>query len=282
MNAFLRMALHSLMFRPPERPPPELLDFRSNGKNAHLVSPANSTIHVQLACPPDRDTELCTYRATETLVIFMHGNADDVASCRSYSRYLADHLECNVLTFDYPGYGLSSGEGNTTQEGMVDAAEAVFEYATRRLGHDPSSIVLVGKSIGSYPAVHLAAQDRCARLKGLVLVSGVASAARCYVIGHRLPRFVMAGLDRIALANVPRIASVECPVFCIHGRQDTVVPFGNAEDLVAGVRARSQYPPLWVDAGHNDIEARHPELFCAGVRDFVRHAASKSASPYSP
>jgi hypothetical protein len=38
---------------------------------------------------------------TPRLLIFMHGNADDVSSSESYCQWLADELKSNVLSFDY-------------------------------------------------------------------------------------------------------------------------------------------------------------------------------------
>jgi len=48
----------------------------------------------------------------------------------------------------------------------LNAAEAIFEYATRGLGFKEEDIILYGWSIGGYPASYLASQHP--RVKGLV------------------------------------------------------------------------------------------------------------------
>ena len=111
------------------------------------------------------------------LLLFFHGNADDNASSHSYCKWLADYLHMCVLMCDYPGYGFSSGE--PSEEGLEDAALALMELATSKLKKNASDMYIMGKSIGSYPAVSLAAHPALDHLRGLILVSPVASAARC-------------------------------------------------------------------------------------------------------
>ena len=130
---------------------------------------------------------------------------------------MCDHTQSNMLVFDYPGYGYSSGEDNTTQEGMEEAAVAVLDYALTILGHNTTDILLVGKSIGSFPAVSLAAQPFAATIRGLLLISVVASAARCVTDIQMFPVFFARRLDSIALANIDLISKVQCPVFFVHG-----------------------------------------------------------------
>jgi dienelactone hydrolase len=48
----------------------------------------------------------------------------------------------------------------------LNAAEAVFEYATKELGFKDEDIVLYGWSIGGYPAAYLASQHP--NIKGVV------------------------------------------------------------------------------------------------------------------
>ena len=75
----------------------------------------------------------------------------------------------NVLLFDYPGYGFSSGE--PSEEAMEDAAIAVMEYVTTKLRKQASDVVVLGKSIGSSPAVSIVAHPVLAgSIRGLILI----------------------------------------------------------------------------------------------------------------
>jgi pimeloyl-ACP methyl ester carboxylesterase len=255
------------MFKPPARLP--VHQFRQDSKNILLTAITGDKIHCRLVCPWDQDTQLAPYTGTKSLIIFMHGNADDISSCKSYCQWLADVVHSNILVFDYPGYGFSSGEDNTTEEGMTDAAVAVMEFAITKLRHDLSDIVIIGKSIGSFPAVSLAAHPAfCAHIRGLVLVSPVASAARCIFDRKMIPNFLLQRLDAVALANINSIRNIRCPVFFVHGTRDDVVSVDNSYELLAA--SASDFPPLWVDAGHNDIESRFQSLFVSSLKDFLQ------------
>jgi pimeloyl-ACP methyl ester carboxylesterase len=283
MNGLLKASCRGLMFHPPPRSSRTL--FREDERNLMARSLSGELIHCQLSYPYESPCSWNSYRQTASVVIFMHGNADDVASSQTYCEWLANELGTNVVSFDYPGYGFSSGSKNTSEEGMVEAAEVALELVTNRLGCDISQVVLFGKSIGSFPAVSLAARPYCARIRGLVLVSPVASAARCVFDASFVPGFLMQRLDSVALNNLAEIRKVQSLVLFVHGRQDTLVPCDNSEVLQQAASYHSQHPALYVDAGHNDIECRHQTLFLNTLRSFVQTCMTElhdktGASPY--
>lgn len=283
MNFLIRSAARRLMFQPPPRLPGSKL--RLDSKNVLVQSMTGDQIHCHLTCPFDLDTTLHDYTGTSSLVIFMHGNADDVSSSKAYCQWLSDHLQLNVLSFDYPGYGFSSGVDNASEEGMADAAVAVLEYASFKLKHELCDVILIGKSIGSYPAVCTAAQPYCATLGGLLLISPIASAARCVVERKVVPDFVMRRLDTVALSNMSHIGNVQCLMLLVHGVHDDLVSIDNSHDLLAAAHSASTCPPLWVEAGHNDVESRHTSLFLATVCEFVKECQKRrdglaARSPY--
>ena len=256
------------MFNPPERPVRPIP--RQDERNMMMSSISGHEIHCQLTYPHNTPTTLQDYRGTESIIIFMHGNADDVQSCGSYTQWLANELSCNVVTFDYPGYGFSSGTNNTSEEGMVEAAECALELVTNRLKHDMNTVILFGKSIGSFPAVSLAAKSFCSRIQGLILVSPMASAARCVFDSNFVFSFVMKALDFLALNNLKHIGKVQSLVLIIHGLQDQIVPVENSETLKLALNYHSDYPALFVKAQHNDIESKHKALFLQTLKHFVQ------------
>jgi len=277
MNHLIRLCARSLMFKPPARQTDtvrlqtDTVWLRNNGMNIWLSTIAGDTIHCRLVCPWDQDTKLCPFTRTDMLILFMHGNADDVSSCQTYCQWMCDHTRSNMLVFDYPGYGYSSGEDNTTEEGMEEAAVTVMDYALTKLGHDTSDIFIVGKSIGSFPAVSLCAQPFAATIRGLLLISPVASAARCVTNIQIFPDFLARRLDSVALANINMISKVHCPIFFVHGTVDDVVSSSNSEALFAA--SLSEFPPLFVEAGHNDIESKWRCLFLNSLQEFTTFCA---------
>ena len=224
----------------------------------------------KLVTPYDKPCSLSDYTPSANIIIFLHGNADDLSTCHAYTQWLADITQSNVLAVDYPGYGFSSGDGNTTEENMNWSAEAVFEFAVSKLQHSVDSVIIVGKSLGTVPAIYMSAQYYCANLAGLLLISPLASGARCV-----LPAFtgnlskIMPYFDNVFANSLHRIRSTECPVLIIHGINDSVVPVNNAHALAAAIKAQAYYPPLFIEADHNDIEAKFQSLMVTSCQDFV-------------
>lgn len=272
LNSLIRSSARDVMFKPPERPC--IQHFKADERNVLIKSVQGEQIHCRLICPWGVETCLQAYSGTQTVILMMHGNADDVRSSTSYCQWLADHLLMNVFVFDYTGYGYSSG--SPSEEGMEDAAIAVTEYMLTKLRISLSDIFVFGKSIGSYPAISLAAHPvYSSYLRGLILLSPVASAARCVFDASVMPSYFMHKLDRIALANIDHICHVNTLTFIVHGIEDDVVSIDHSHALIQRAGAHTSYPPLWVEAGHNDIESLHQHTFIDTLKDFVKQCSKR-------
>lgn len=187
-------------------------------------------------------------------ILLSHGNGEDLASISPMLREL-HRMGFAVVAYDYRGYGAS--EGRPDVQGVLTDARAVFDHVTDELGVPPERIILYGRSVGSGPAVHVAAQERVA---GLVLESGFTTAFR---VVTRVPVFPF---DRFH--NLRLLPAVQAPVLLIHGRRDRVVPFSHGERLY---RAASQPKyRLWLDdAGHNDVWLVGGAEVRSALRSFV-------------
>ena len=61
----------------------------------------------------------------------------------------------------------------------------------------------------------------------------------------------------------------------MHGTLDNVVESSNSENLFA--TSLSDFPPLFVDAGHNDIESKFLHLFLSSLDDFIAFCAKNKS-----
>jgi pimeloyl-ACP methyl ester carboxylesterase len=97
------------------------------------------------------------------LVVYFGGNAEEVSPN-------LDDLPLTgagaMLTFNYPGFGAS--EGRPSERRILGDALFVFDEVTRRNGIGPGDVVLLGRSLGSGVAVHLASQRP---VRGVILVT---------------------------------------------------------------------------------------------------------------
>jgi len=218
------------------------------------------------------------------LLLYSHGNAEDIGTAREHLQWLATSLECDVLAYDYVGYGHSS-DGLKSEANMYQAIEAVFQHASRRLQAQPalnSGLFLMGRSLGCTASTHLARalsdQQRntgCRLYLGLMLVSPLASGFRVLFGVGDSSSALYSMLDRLFCPVALDIGGVAQPVFILHGLQDDIIDIRNAYEVQTHVPVSCLYPPMYVDAGHNDVFALHGSRMAAQLREFMRHCRAR-------
>ena len=89
-------------------------------------------------------------------------------------RQLVRSVDCNLLCYDYSGYGQSGGEGPSVSDTYADI-DACLAWLLDN-GKELKDIVLYGQSVGSGPSVNLAA--RTPGFAGVILHSPLCSGER--------------------------------------------------------------------------------------------------------
>lgn len=141
------------------------------------------------------------------LVIHFHGAAGTVGSGYRTPNYRAlsagQPRKIHVLTFDYRGFGRSSG--TPSERGMILDALSVVEWATKVVGISPSRILLFGQSIGT--AVNLAVSEHFALQSPPVLFAGSVLVASFVDVATLVSTYSVAGTVPILspLARFPRL-----------------------------------------------------------------------------
>jgi fermentation-respiration switch protein FrsA (DUF1100 family) len=210
------------------------------------------------------------------LLLYSHGNSEDLGEGAEYLEYMAAATGCSVLGYEYVGYGVASGK--PSEKGLYESADAAYEWATRPvaeegLGWPAECIVPFGRSLGSAAAVHLAsaAAVPCA---GLLLQSPLMSGAQV-LLGRTAASLLMC-VD--IFKNYARIQRARCAVAIVHGAEDDVVPVSNGRALAARCAA-ARGATCWeieefAGRGHNDME---PERVLAFAARFLNHLADQHA-----
>lgn len=188
------------------------------------------------------------------LVIYMHGTSGTLASGFRPDSYRALYAgapdKIHILTFDYRGYGLSTG--SPTEPGLITDAQSVFSWATDVAGIPPDRIVIFGQSMGSAVSIalvnHLAAQTPPVSCAGLIITSSfsdLASLTATYRIGGLIP----------VLSPVARF-----PVLFRYFTQYLTSTWRNKDRIAEFVRASSRYHIALIHAEDDpDIPAAHTQ-----------------------
>lgn len=172
-------------------------------------------------------------------LLYSHGNAEDLGGVMPLLEPWHEQ-GFGILAYDYPGYGQSTGK--PTEASCERSIEAAWNHLTGPLGVASSSIILVGRSVGSGPAVWLCTRQQPA---GLVLISPIMSVYRV-----RLPAPIFPG-DRFP--NLERMPDVSCPLLVVHGDSDRVVPAKHGRRLHQAHPGPDKNILLIPGAGHNNL-----------------------------
>ena len=108
-------------------------------------------------------------------IIYSHGNATDIGAMFPLQAVIAHSLDCNVVMYDYSGFGESGGM--PLEENTYCDIDAVYNYTLEHVANnDPKSIILYGQSVGGGPCCYLAQKNE--NLGGMVLHSAFTSGMR--------------------------------------------------------------------------------------------------------
>jgi len=206
-------------------------------------------------------------------VIYSHSNAEDLALIIQHVDKLVQEVRVDVFAYEYVGYSLSRFEQNSkepSEKGCIQSIEAAWRYCVDELDIPPKQIIIFGRSIGSGPAIALAAKDGVEDSRyspqdigGMVLLSPIESGARVFssMITNSLDMF----------KNYEKMRNIKCPVAIIHPTNDQVVPVANGKAL--HMECKNPFHPLWIEnCGHNDVP--HKEIF-EYMRSFCRFLKPK-------
>lgn len=199
-------------------------------------------------------------RSAPFTLLVSHGNAEDLGAMSAWLHQLRS-IGFAVFAYDYRGYGQSGGR--PSERGTYADIDAAYGHLTGELGVAPERIIAYGRSVGSGPAVDLAARRP---LGGLIIESGFTTAFRV------LTRVALVPFDRYR--NLDKLAQVRCPVLIMHGRADDIVPWSHGEALWRRAAAPKRH--LWIDgASHNDLWLVGEREIVQALRDFSAFAVSR-------
>jgi fermentation-respiration switch protein FrsA (DUF1100 family) len=196
-------------------------------------------------------------------IIYSHGNAEDIGQLAAFFEIWKEK-DWEILAYDYPGYGLS--DGLPSEEGCLQAIEAVYQYAIEDCRRSPEHILVWGRSLGTGPSCHLAARQKVA---GLLLETPFLSAFRTVTEIPFLPWDYF--------NNLEQVKDIRCPSLIIHGELDEVVPFRHGKRLHKELPAPKTFLPFQ-DATHNNLESIGGEKYKAWIVEFIDNLATSRIS----
>lgn len=215
----------------PEPPPAPLQVFKVTGQDGHLTY--GWYVKQNEKAP---------------VVLYFHGNGENIASDIGMVPKVLS-MGVNFAIFDYPKYGLSTGELN--EKGVLQAGQDAINFV--KMQFPQSQIIVWGRSLGCAPATILTSKNQDVVTK-LILTSPwdefwrVVKAKTGF--SDQTCKDSTKGneyLSDVAAKNIT------VPVFIHHGTEDKVVPFELGKNLSKAFASKDvTFMPI-EGAGHNGL-----------------------------
>lgn len=193
------------------------------------------------------------------VVLYCHGNGGNV-STHLYGMASLRALGLSVLTFDYGGYGRSSGRPSETR--VHADTMAMWKYLTETRRVAPQQIIIWGTSFGGGAACELASKVQPG---GVVLESTYLSMAKAAFRDY--PWFPASLFLRHRFDNESKVSAIKAPLLVIHSRDDSLYPFDEAQRLFELATAPKQFLELRGD--HHSAALMSKKRYEKGVSEFV-------------
>ena len=197
-------------------------------------------------------------QASAPILIYFGGNAEEVSwLAASAGRYAG----WSLLLMNYRGYGASEGKPGET-ELFADALQ-IYDYARARAAG--GRVAVMGRSLGSGVAVHLAAQRP---LAGVILVSPYDSIES--VAKSIYPYLPIGLLLKHRFDSVSRAPAIRLPLLCLVASEDRVIARPHSERLYAAWGG----PKQWREIGPADHDSLAGEdAYWEAIAAFLRRLA---------
>lgn len=195
--------------------------------------------------PAERRTRvmIVASRQPVAVMVYFGGNGEDLFASAWSVESLAS-WGATVIGVEHPGYGASGGTASGAN--LLANATAAVAFARARALAAGVPLIVVGSSLGTFCAVHVAAAGGADKLLLRSPPTTLAAAAKQAFWWLPVGMLLRHRFDSLALA-----ANVRCPVLVVHGDQDEIVPPTFGRELAAALHAQFVLAP---GCGHNDLD----------------------------
>ncbi|NJN45641.1 MAG: alpha/beta hydrolase [Candidatus Competibacteraceae bacterium] len=200
-------------------------------------------------------------------LLYFHGNGEIVAD---YDPLATTFKGCGAsfVCVDYRGYGRSGGQPSIRAliEDVYPVLEAVLAHLRQR-GHS-GPLAVMGRSLGSAPAIELAA-NRPQDIAGLILESGFARTLD--LLQHLgIPTQFADTAQPQGDDNADKLTRVNSPVLLLHAEYDNIIPFWHAEQNYAQAASQQKRLIKIPNADHNTIMMFGGQTYWGAITDFLK------------
>lgn len=240
-----------------------------------LCIPKNELSCNSLSCFNTPDTKVGAFffpcAGSTKAMIYSHGNGEDIGQLWALFSSLSAALDVNILCYDYVGYGVN--RDTPSEQGCIDAITAAWKFLVTNKGFKPSDILLYGRSIGTGPTIHLAA-EQCVRKAPPLAIVLEAPYTSVFDVASKYIGASSASVDMFK--NKDKISLVAVPILIFHGTNDQVIPYDHSiqlrdrymNSLRSGTKNRCTLMSF-EGGGHNDLGPKYGKKMWTEVAKLI-------------
>lgn len=166
-------------------------------------------------------------KQAKLLIIYSHGNAENLQDCIQFMRETCVALDCDMVSWDMSGYGLNEADKfERSAEGINLTLRTVVAAMQETYGYKPNEILLWGFSISTGPTLAIASESL--EWKGVICVAPFTSILN---VVRDMTNDTISQLFQERWDNVAAIQKVQSPILLIHGQFDQLVNVSHSETL---------------------------------------------------
>lgn len=178
----------------------------------------------------------------DKVIIYSHGNGEDVYSANNFFVNAANIYNIAIVLYDYPGYGLSTGEQNEKDvtDSLYNVIDMYKQYKILLLGFSLGTGVIISclhKYKLNYPTVLIAPYMSISRL----LFNNIFFNSFSYMIAD-------CNFD-----SYNKVSEIDAPMYLYHGKKDDIIPYYHSMMLIQEIKNESKKLFLYEKANHYDI-----------------------------
>ncbi len=198
-------------------------------------------------------------------VIYFGGNGESIEENRSALASALPRSTSYLLA--YRGYGAS--EGAASEHALMEDAEALYDHVRER--HPGAPISLIGRSLGSGVANHLAARRPVARVVLVTPFDSLVAVAKSHY-----PFLPVGLLLRERYESFRKLPLHQGPLLIIRAQYDEIVPASSTRRLVQAFPHEVNVVVL-EGAGHNTLSG--DPVYWKSISHFLEPEEKLTASP---
>eukprot|EP01130_Rhizamoeba_saxonica_P000847 TRINITY_DN10749_c0_g1_i1.p1 TRINITY_DN10749_c0_g1~~TRINITY_DN10749_c0_g1_i1.p1 ORF type:complete len:330 (-),score=43.01 TRINITY_DN10749_c0_g1_i1:46-1035(-) len=165
------------------------------------------------------------------VLLYCHGSGANLAATYRLDRYeILLSMGYSIVTFDYPGYGKSTGE--PTEDNVFESGEVFLDWIVDNLGLSVSDVVVLGRSMGGSVASKLVLRNP----KALILQSAFAKLSDATSLSYPLFWWYIDLIFPVQLDRAEAdVGAYSRPTFVYHSPDDGTVPIWSGRKLYDSV-----------------------------------------------